>query len=568
MGQPFRRIVIASLSLAVLMSAAPAWAQRLHPDRSVRSEAEVTVKRSDSEIRRGPLFYFFMNRPAKFPREWRTIDGTKNNRLNERWGCADSELLRMSPPAFEDGSQAPSGSDRPSARLISNIVVTQQGSIPNSRGLSDMFWQWGQFLDHDLDKVAIIDPPEPFNIPVPQGDPLFDPFNTGTAVIRLNRSFYSVVDGTREPVNELTAYIDASNVYGSDDERAAALRTLDGTGRLKTSEGGLLPFNTAGIPNDPSTDSEFFIAGDTRVNEQVGLICMHTLFVREHNHWAGVIGGMFRFLDGDTIYEVARAIVAAEMQAITYNEFLPLLLGPDALGPYGGYSVEVNPGIKNEFATAAYRFGHTMLSPILRRLDAQGNPIPEGHIDLLTAFFNPFEVSTIGIEPYLRGLATQHAQEVDTQVIDDVRNFLFGPPGAGGFDLPALNIQRGRDHGLPDYNQVRRELGLEPVTSFADIGSDSNVQAKLEAVYESVDLIDLWVGGLAEDKVDGAMVGETFHTILTEQFRVLRDGDRFWYQAYLPPFLVGIVERQTLATIIRRNTTIGDELQDNVFLVP
>ena len=85
--------------------------------------------------------------------------------------------------------------------------------------------------------------------------------------------------------------------------------------------------------------------------------------------------------------------------------------------------------------------------------------------------------------------------------------------------------------------------------------------------YGSVDTIDLWVGGLAEDKAPGAMVGETFHTVLTQQFKALRDGDRFFYKSYLPRFLVWVVEGQTLSTIIRRNTDIGAELQDNVFLV-
>ena len=147
-------------------------------------------------------------------------------------------------------------------------------------------------------------------------------------------------------------------------------------------------------------------------------------------------------------------------------------------------------------------------------------------------------------------------------------NFLFGPPGSGGFDLASLNIQRGRDHGFADYNSVRRDLGLRPVSDWRDISSDRDLQAALALSYGSVDQVDLWVAGLAEDHHRDAMVGETFGRILRDQFIRLRDGDRFWYESYLPKDWVRMVKRETLAHIIRRNTDLGGELQDNVFLVP
>jgi hypothetical protein len=260
-------------------------------------------------------------------------------------------------------------------------------------------------------------------------------------------------------------------------------------------------------------------------------------------------------------------MVGAEIQAITYNEFLPVLLGRHALAPYRGYQPGVNAGIANAFATASYRFGHSMISSPLLRLDRHGNPIPAGHLPMANAFFNPSEISTHGIDSLLRGLAMNVAQEVDRHIVGDLRNFLFGQPGAGGFDLASLNIQRGREHGLPSYNQTRRSLGLPPATSFADVSSDPLVQTHLASVYETVEDIDLWVGGLAEDHVHGALVGRTVFTILKNQFERLRDGDRFWYQTDLPRALVHEVESSTLARIIRRNTGIGHEIQNNVFLV-
>lgn len=153
-----------------------------------------------------------------------------------------------------------------------------------------------------------------------------------------------------------------------------------------------------------------------------------------------------------------------------------------------------------------------------------------GDLSLAQSFFNPFEISGPGIEPYLRGRARQVDQEVDCYIVDGVRNFLFGPPGAGGFDLASLNIQRGRDHGIPRFNAVRRNLGLFPKRRFSHITSDPEVQGKLAAAYTTPNDLDLWVGGLAEDHVNGGLVGETFFTILKDQFTRLRDGDRFWYQ--------------------------------------
>jgi hypothetical protein len=256
------------------------------------------------------------------------------------------------------------------------------------------------------------------------------------------------------------------------------------------------------------------------------------------------------------------------MQAITYREFLPVVLGPDALPAYIGWKPEVDAGIANEFSAACYRFGHTMLPPTLLRLQADLHAIPAGHLELKDAFFDPQQIVEHGIEPLLRGLAHLRVQELDTMIVDAVRNFLFGPPGAGGFDLASLNIQRGRDHGLPAYADVRVALGLAPVASFADVSSDPAVQARLASVYDHPGQIDLWVGMLAEDHVEGALVGELVHAVLSDQFTRLRDGDRFWYQASLPAFLVDYVEGRTLADVIRDNTDIGGEISDHVFLQP
>ena len=208
-----------------------------------------------------------------------------------------------------------------------------------------------------------------------------------------------------------------------------------------------------------------------------------------------------------------------------------------------------------------------MLSPTLVRLQSDGTTHPDGNIALLDAFFNPDAITSVWIDPYLRGLGSQMAQRVDPFVIDDVRNFLFGPPGAGGFDLASLNIQRGLDHGIPSYGAIRVAFGTGPLTSFSDISSDPVVIAKLDDAYGTLDSIDAWVGLLSEDHAPGALVGPTLKAIIADQFERLRDGDRFWHESYLPAGLTAAVQQSSLATIIRRNTDVGTELQDNVFEV-
>lgn len=501
--------------------------------------------------------------------KYRTTDGTRNNRDHPTWGSTDVQLLRAGPSAYGDGSSSPAGADRLSARQISNVVVAQPGPTPDPDQESDMFWLWGQFIDHDITLTGTGN--EQFNIPVPAGDPVFDPNGTGTVELPMNRSLYDPATGLcdkkpRQQINQITAYLDGSAVYGSNAFRAAWLREGQG-GLMKVyndpTYGQLLPFNDGSMSNAGGTGSELFVGGDVRANENVALTSMHTLFVREHNRLAGELATANPGWSDEQIFQQSRKVVGAQIQKITYNDFLPLLLGSLAMEPYEGYDKEVNSGIYNSFSTAAYRFGHSAIGSDLWRLDANGNEIPEGHLNLIQAFFNPSAITGEGgIEPLLRGLTAHQMQKIDEMIVDELRNGLFG-----NFDLASLNIQRGRDHGLPDYNTLREYFGLEKVTSFEEINADPNVYEALAAVYGSVDDIDAWVGGLAESDKNGAQVGPLRYHIIKEQFEAIRDGDSFWYAR--DPALANMIdwiERRSLADIIEDNTLITG-LHDNVFLI-
>jgi len=394
---------------------------------------------------------------------------------------------------------------------------------------------------------------------------MFDPENSGAKIIPLTRSRYDHATGTagnpRQQVNSLTSFLDGSQVYGSDAVRAAALRAFTG-GLLKTTDGLYLPFNVDGLPNGGSTGADFYLAGDIRVNEQLGLTAMHTLFVREHNRLAKEIAQAHPAYTDEEIYQRARQLVGAQIQAITYNEFLPALFG--SFPSYGGYDPTVNPSVSNEFTTIAFRLGHTMLSEELARLNNDGSVIPEGNILLKNTFFRPDLLrSEGGIDPLLKGLSTQRMQEVDVHAIDGIVNFLFGPPGAGGLDLMALDVQRARDHGMPDYNQLRRDFGMEAVEDFDDITDDDELAAALEQMYGDIEYIDGFIGMLVEDHEHGS-VGPLLYTMLEDQFLRTRSGDRFWYENVLSQQDIAMINNTKLSDIIKRNTDITN-LQKNVF---
>jgi peroxidase len=494
-----------------------------------------------------------------------SINGTGNNQTNTNYGSVGSTFLNTAPLDFGDGISSPAGADRPNPRVISNTLAQQDGNIQSDRGLTNLIWVFGQFLDHDITAT-----PENravrIEIPVPTGDPFLDPNSTGTVNISLNGTAF--VDGTgtstdnpAQIINTITAWVDGSNIYGSSETTADSLRAGNG-GLLTVSEGDLLPF----APPNPNRPGNSFTAGDGRVNENSALVAMHTLFVREHNRIAGELAIAHPDWTDAQLYERARQINIAQYQAVVYREYLPSLLGIDALPEYNGYDAKINPNLENTFSSAAFRVGHTQLGSQILRLDTEGQEIPEGSLTLSEVFFRSAEIITqTGIDPILRGIASSLSENVDLKIINDIRNLLFSFGGTNtARDLFAINIQRGRLNGISDYNTVREAFGLAKVTSFADITSNVELQTQLASLYGNVDNIDLYVALLAEDHVAGAAVGETFQALVARQFVALRDGDRFYYENIFNPEEIAEIENATLAEIIRRNTDTRI-IQDKAF---
>jgi peroxidase len=491
--------------------------------------------------------------------QFRTIDGSNNNLADPSMNQIDTDFARLAPANFSDGVDAMTWGPNP--REISNIVVAQRDPGENgpylvdSNGvaLSGMMYAWGQFIDHDLDlerQGTITD----ISIPVPANDQFLAPGST----IPLMRVAIDPASGvTGHPaaaINTVTGWLDGSQIYGSDAVTAASLRTTDG--HMKMSAGGNLP-----VINTEHGDA--YVAGDVRAQENPDLTALQTLFVREHNFQVDQLHKEHPNWSGDKLYETAKAITTAEMVNITYSEFLPHLLGKDAIEPYHGYDPRVDARITEEFEGAAYRFGHSIVSDEISAIDNHGALTSEQ--TLAQSFFeDPATFSATGADGLLRHLAGDLANPLDTHLVDGLRNLLVDPPA--GIDLAAINIQRGHDLGLGTLNDTREALGLTPYTDFDQISSDPQTTAALKQAYGSVDAIDLWTGGLAEDHVAGSIIGSTFGKIIGDQFTALRDGDRFYFENQrFDQRTLSEIKSTTLSDLILRDTDTN-AIQSDAFV--
>lgn len=518
--------------------------------------------------------------------EFRTFAGTCNNPYNSDWGAAQNALRRIGDgkydPAFTLGTNEFPVDNMPNPRVVSHTLFHQHGSKPNVRKVTLLAVFFGQFIDHDIAltpnsahtvfeermDIKINDSKDPF-------------YQRHGGVLEFTRS-RGITGGRpccgkgikerfpRDPVNSQTSFVDASHVYGCQRDRVKSLRKWK-HGKLQTGQRSVagqyfLPRNRLEeigmkLENEGSDSEQFFVGGDSRVNEQPVLASLHTLFMREHNRIAELLKNRFSCWTEEKIYQYSRKIVAAQIQYFTYEFFLPAMLGNRfGLTKYTGYKFDIDPSIANFFSTAAFRFGHSMVSDTLTILESGRKPHEKSGMHLHELFFDPVSVTNVGIEGFLLGASYQIAETVDTQVVNSLQNELFREI-TGGIDLVALNIQRGRDHGLPKYNNARRMYGLLPKTTFREVTSNVTLAKLLQSLYGSVDEMDSYVGGLAEDHLSDSELGELFHIAVREQFERLRDGDRFFYESLVWPNEVSRIDpvleltrkTVTLQTLVVRN---------------
>jgi Animal haem peroxidase len=588
----------------------------------------------------------------------RSIDGSGNNRAHPTWGVAGTNYLRVAPTNYADGvSTMVSG---PNARYISNRIFNDGGqNLFSENNISQWGWAWGQFLDHDMG-LRDETPAEDASVPFDATDPL-ESYSNEIGSIAFDRTPAAPGTGVttpRQQANSLSSYLDASNVYGVTAARANWLRNPDGTlmlpddylpkvgarGDAATAPAMDLMGQLAGNPDDA------VVAGDVRANENLGLTAIQTLFAREHNR---IVGQLPNSLTGDQKYNIAREVVGAEVQYITYNEFLPAL--GVRLSQYRGYNPKVNPSISDEFATVGFR-AHSMVhgdfdvdfepgeysDAQLATFTAEGISVTNTGaehsltIPLGLAFGNPDLLPQVGLGAMLAALGGEHEYKNDEQIDNELRSVLFEipkPGTTGSFDCQDPDVQpdcftdisdlgvddvmRGRDHGMPTYNNLRKAYGLKPVASFTQITGESTdllpagmtindphildfvqlrdakghviplsspdaqedavagvrrstLAARLKAIYGSVNNVDAFVGMVSEQHIRGTEFGPLQLAMWKDQFTRLRDGDRFFYQN--DPALdtimrrYGVSYRHSLADIIRLDS--GATVARDVFHAP
>ncbi|GMT22833.1 hypothetical protein PFISCL1PPCAC_14130, partial [Pristionchus fissidentatus] len=559
----------------------------------------------------------------------RSYDGQCNNIDHPQWGVAQWPLRRLLPAQYENGFNTPigwnqgrlyNGFAKPNPRLVSRQLVATREITPHTT-LSSFVMQWGQIVDHDMTHTPFalsrtsytsgavcnqtcdnVDPC--FNIQLLPDDPKINSANAfykKFPCMEFERSGAICGSGEtsllfqrvtqREQMNILTSYLDASFLYGSTEVQALELRDLFG-------DHGLMRFDIVSAAQKPylpfekdtgmdcrrnvSDDNPIrcFLAGDVRANEQVGLTAMHTLFLREHNRMAAKLLTLNPLWDGERIYQETRKIIGAVVQHITYSTWLPIVLGKTAyselLGDYTGYNPETDASIANVFATAAFRFAHTLINPKLRRLDKNFSTIPQGDLPLHKALFAPeIMLSEGGIDPLLRGLfASPLKLPKPSQLLNtELTEKLFNRNVDIALDLASLNIQRGRDHGLPGYAEYRRFCNLSVPVNWVDmepIVKDADVVSKLRTLYGHPANIDVWVGGITERRHSEGLVGPLFACIIAEQFKRAREGDRFWYEnpGVFTPLQLQQIKKSTLSRLLCDNGDEIDKVQRNAFMFP
>jgi len=472
--------------------------------------------------------------------EGRSLDGYGNNLENPERGMAGLPYIRVADANYVDGiAEMEADID---ARFISNRVYNDQAqNLFSENGITHWGFVWGQFLDHSFGLRETGG--EQMVVSFNAEDPLED-FTNDLGGLFFERT--AVASGTgedspREQINTVSSFIDAFAVYSGSEERLDWLRagSLDGdptnnSAKLLMTADGFLPTANARGDAESAPPMELMgplmfnpnaaiIAGDMRANENLGLTAVQTLFAREHNR---IVDALPDSLSEEEKFAIARRVVGATQQYITYQEFLPAF-GVE-LDRYTGYDSEVDPTLTNEFATVGYR-AHSIIhgefemagkaanytEAQLAALEAQSIEIAiegdeiEFAIPLNIAFGQPHLLNEIGLDPLLLGLSSEAQYANDAQIDNQLRSIMFQIPSPDavdpmacldGEDLPdcytvvndlgVLDMLRSYDHGMPNYNDMRIAYGLEPVRSFTGITGEATEQFPNDPLIDDDDPIN------------------------------------------------------------------------------
>lgn len=527
--------------------------------------------------------------------EKQRYDGWYNNLAHPSWGSVESRLTRKTPASYADGVYMLAGQDRPSPRTLSQALLKGRDGMASERNRTAMLAFFGQVVSSEILQASEAGCPiEMHKINIERCDEMYDKDCTGEKFMPFHRAGYDYATGQspnspREQLNYVTSWLDGNFVYSTSEARLNMLRSFsNGTFRTDPDDPSLPPRNVERIPmeNNPTphvlkilSPERMFLLGDQRTNQNPALLAFGILFFRWHNEQARRIQEQHPDWKDEEVFQKARRIVVAHLQNIIMYEFVPAFIDEE-VPPYDRYRPDIHPGISHVFQSAAFRFGHTLVPPGLYRRDGGAHcPFIRSQtgfsaLRLCSTWWDADDVmANSTVEQLLRGLASQLAEKEDHVLCSDVRNKLFGPLEFSRRDLGALNIMRGRDNGLPDYNTVRKCFHLDVVERWEDINPDlyadhPDLLESLRDLYRG-DLmnVDLYVGGMLESQ-DGP--GELFKAIIKEQFLRLRDADRFWFEneengLFDAEEIAAIRSVRLWDIIVNASGVAPDEVQESVF---
>jgi len=514
--------------------------------------------------------------PPEWARFWRTADGSWNDlrkdddgRYDPMVGAAWTRFFRNVGGDLGLEATRPRenpGTDPVSVRELSRALLSPKGARAEVPFLNLWAAAWIQFMIHDWVSHGTPDSERVDRIPLAEDDPLrrygIDHLTVPASPLDPTRSS---ADGDRPPtrLNEVTHWWDASQIYGSDAATQRALRSGVG-GTLTLTEDGFLPV-------DPATGWER--TGFIR-NWWLGLAMLHTLFAREHNAICAHLQPHYPDWDDERLFQTARLVNAALIAKIHTVEWTPGILANRTLydgmnanwyglltnwfggeekatlepiplssnelgGIVGGPGADfARYGLSEEF-TAVYRL-HSLLPDAMRLIKAEGEVVDVPLQRLRNAAVKGL-MAQYGFETIGASMGVQHScalvnNNYPAALLD------VSVPGMPVTDMGAIDLYRDRERGVPPYNQLRRELGLQRVPTFDDLSEDPETVATLRRLYgtdeegkDRVDDVDLLIGTLCEGhRPEGFGFGETLFQvfILNASWRLL--GDRFFTRDYRP----------------------------------
>lgn len=527
------------------------------------------------------------------------FDGWYNSLGYPRRGAVGSHLMRLVPAYYWDGVYQPVQEPLlPNPRKLSRLLAEGPSGLPSARNQTVLSLFFGYHVAFEMfDSRTPGCPPEFMNIPVPKGDPVFDPTSTGTVLLPFQRGPWDKESGQspsnpRTQVNLVTAWIDGSSIYGPSTSWSDSLRSFSG-GRLTSGSESNMPKcgggrNLMWSAADPSTGEHgphgLYELGNAWANENMFTAAEGIIWFRFHNYVASKLHQEHPEWSDEKLFQNARKTVVATFQNIALYEWLPGYLGDKKLPPYPGYQKFVDPGISPEFQAAAIRFGITMAPPgvymrnrtchfrEIVNIDGSSSPA----VRLCNSFWKRQRLNvktSQDVDDLLMGMASQIAEKEDNVVVEDLRDYMYGPLRFTRTDLVAMTIQRGRDFGLRSYTEVRKALDLPPVRTFEEINPTLNqtnpqlLQDIAELYARDMSKLELFPGGLLEF-LDGP--GPVFSAIILDQFERIRNGDRFWFENKLNGLFtdeeIQAIQNVTFHDVLIAVTSAeGADIQKNVF---